>query len=165
MHNQAPGLPTAAAARGARGGVTRMKNPLKPPRFSKNMNGATQSQVRPLSPPSPYCAQLNLFQDNPSLTQGGTISQPYPVSQSGLMSQHAYGLSQQDFSQPVLTHPTAFLVTRCRSSLFSSRRICTMYINRRRTNIISSCRKILPMLTQLLSLTLKFPTIPIVMER
>ena len=42
------------------------------------------------------------FKDNPNLTQGGTISQPYPISQTGLMSQHAYGLSQQDFSQPVL---------------------------------------------------------------
>jgi hypothetical protein len=26
-------------------GDTRMKNPLKPPRFSKNINGGTQSQV------------------------------------------------------------------------------------------------------------------------
>ena len=116
MHGQAPGMPSAAA-RGARGGgATRMKNPLKPPRFSKNMNGATQSQVRRSSPPS-HRAQLNLFQDNPSLTQGGTISQPYPVSQSGLMSQHAYGLSQQDFSQPVFTRLRFLLVTRFRWSL------------------------------------------------
>ncbi|CAF3909896.1 unnamed protein product, partial [Adineta steineri] len=72
-----------AAARGDRGGGGvggRGKNPSKPPRFSRN--NATQSQ------------------DNPSFTQGGTISQPYPISQSGLMSQHAYGLSQQDFYQP-----------------------------------------------------------------
>jgi hypothetical protein len=68
--------------RGARGGG-RVKTTTKPPRFSRN--SATQSQ------------------DNPSLTQGGTISQPYPISQSGLMSQNAYGLSQQDFSQPVKT--------------------------------------------------------------
>lgn len=68
--------------RGGRGGGGiggRGKNLSKPPRFSKN--NATQSQ------------------DNPSFTQGGTISQPYPNSQSGLMSQQAYGLSQQDFSQ------------------------------------------------------------------
>ncbi|CAF1555143.1 unnamed protein product [Adineta steineri] len=77
MNNQ------TTAARGGRGGGGvggRGKNPSKPPRFSRN--NATQSQ------------------DNPSFTQGGTISQPYPISQSGLMSQHAYGLSQQDFSQP-----------------------------------------------------------------
>ncbi|CAF1360836.1 unnamed protein product [Rotaria magnacalcarata] len=66
--------------RGARGGTTRGKNPSRPPRFSKN--NPTQSQ------------------DNASFTQGGTISQPYPISQGGLMSQHAYGFSQQDFSQP-----------------------------------------------------------------
>ncbi|CAF1092391.1 unnamed protein product [Rotaria sordida] len=64
-----------------KGGITKMKSSLKPPRFSKPINGTTQSQ------------------DNPSLTQFGTISQSYPISQSGLMSQHAYGLSQQDFSQ------------------------------------------------------------------
>ena len=75
-----------------------MKNPSKPPRFSRN--NATQSQV--------FIAKEDCdgntlqFQDNPSFTQGGTISQPYPISQSGLMSQHAYGLSQQDFSQPVI---------------------------------------------------------------
>lgn len=38
---QAPG----AAAKGGKGGATRMKNPLRPPRFSKNTNGASQSQV------------------------------------------------------------------------------------------------------------------------
>ncbi|CAF4467525.1 unnamed protein product, partial [Rotaria socialis] len=37
--------------------------------------------------------------DNSSLTQIGTISQPYPISQTGIMSQNAYGFSQQDFSQ------------------------------------------------------------------
>lgn len=41
------------------------------------------------------------FKDNPSLTQIGTISQPYTTSQSGLMSQNAYGFSQQEFSQSV----------------------------------------------------------------
>jgi len=83
MNNQATTMQTGmnAGARGAAKGATRMKNPSKPPRFSKGMNGATQSQ------------------DNPSLTQGGTISQPFPISQTGPMSQHGYGLSQQEFSQ------------------------------------------------------------------
>ena len=46
MNNQATTMQAgpAAAAKGAKG-AARMKNPLKPPRFSKT-NGATQSQVR-----------------------------------------------------------------------------------------------------------------------
>ena len=46
MNNQATTTMQAAGPKGARGGAARMKNPLKPPRFSKTMNGATQSQVR-----------------------------------------------------------------------------------------------------------------------
>lgn len=48
MNNQAASMQAAAAAaaaaKGAKGAV-RMKNPSKPPRFSKNINGSTQSQV------------------------------------------------------------------------------------------------------------------------
>jgi hypothetical protein len=49
MNNQAASMQAAAAAAAASGkgikGAARMKTPLKPPRFSKNTNGATQSQV------------------------------------------------------------------------------------------------------------------------
>ncbi|CAF4463145.1 unnamed protein product [Rotaria socialis] len=66
---------------GARGGAMKPRGSSRPPRFSKSINGTSQSQ------------------DNSSLTQIGTISQPYPISQTGIMSQNAYGFSQQDFSQ------------------------------------------------------------------
>jgi hypothetical protein len=124
--------------RGARGG-SRVKNTSKPPRFSKN--SATQSQ------------------DNPSFTQGGTISQPYPISQSGLMSQHAYGLSQQDFSQPVTKN--SFFFSFGNSSFYFLIRICMMFINHLKMNIINYYHKIRVMLIQQHLLILKHRVIQV----
>ena len=138
MNNQ------ATTAKNGKGNA-RMKNPSKPPRFSKNTSGGTQSQV---------CYSKFLYEriqrtffnskDNPNFTQGGTISQPYPISQGGLMSQPAYGLSQQDFSQSVrirLFSHKKFVIC----SIFECR-ICMMCINHPKMNIINCFPKILLML-------------------
>ncbi|CAF3912449.1 unnamed protein product [Rotaria magnacalcarata] len=81
MNNRSMNSQGTTARGGARGSAMKSRGSSRPPRFSKSINGTSQSQ------------------DNPSLTQIGTISQPYPISQTGIMSQNAYGFSQQDFSQ------------------------------------------------------------------